>query len=490
MWVKMSSAEQDLPKSATAPVEFPATDWPVSSTLSVVTLCLAGKASFLNRQCLHKDVGMKLLMIIVSGWGVVVSGAYAQAAEDGSTYRDNRIEVYKQLEKPLTHWLSEMASVDQNRKKQAITVLEEVAVIVSLADYELIANPADILAVPRYTGDDIPGPDQRLALANRYRRELREALPAMIRQLSELISAKDSESYAEAVETLAACITVTFPDGSGLVRARRQLPRSMKSDQLIILLFRYTALTLPADKTLHAIVIPEIQNLSEETTTWLRSEWDRVKDKPRSEKPLIQFSLGLASMVLMSGISHRNRIFEEMPIFTETLKPEYPQLIRCASLACLGEYSFFAESALPDVRRLLTDDSHLIRDLSARVVAVIALDEGELSELADIAGLEGAERQEFIADCSNEIDDNFGDGTLSWIEDLIRDEREESKGVIQLKSTKLHVLRCVRHSRSRAKHLEPFVRECLHDQDDSIRKSAELAMTAIQLPAPAPQRDR
>ncbi len=431
-----------------------------------------------------------LIIIISSGWGIAVRGAWAHAANDDSTYRAERIELDKQLGKPLTHWLSELASVDEDRKKQSIAVLEEVAGLVSFADYELIADSERISAEEKFTADDIPGSARRIALANQFRKELRESLPAMIRQLCQLISTEDSESHAEAVETLATCITVAFPDGSGLVQARRELPPCMEADELIVLLFKYTALTLPADKTLHTIVIPETQKLSEETKTWLRAEWDRVKDKPRSEKPLTEFGLGFAPMVLMAGMSHRNRIFEEMPIFAECLKPEYPQLIRCASLACLGECSFFAESALPDIRKLLNDDSHLIRDLSARVVAALALDESELSGLADIAGLAGADRQEFIADFEEMIDSNFPDDMLALIEVLIHDEREESKGIIELKSTRLHALRCVRHFRSRARHLEPFVRERLSDQDDTIRKAAELAMKAILLPAPAPRRDR
>lgn len=438
------------------------------------------------RKRLLRDVSMRLLSMIIisSGWGIALGGACAHAADDDSTYRAERIALDKQLGKPLTHWLSELASADQARKKQSIAVLQDVASLVSFVDYKLIADSECMLAVPKFTGNDIPSPARRVALANQYRKELRESLSAMIRQLSQLISTKDSESHAKAVETLATCITVAFPDGSGLVQARRELPPCMEADALIILFFEYTALTLPADKSLHSIVVPETQKLSEETKTWLRAKWDRVKDKPRSEKPLVEFGLGFAPMVLLTGISSRNRIFEETPIFTEFLKPEYPQLIRCASLACLGECSFFAESALPDVRKLLNDDSYLIRDVAAKVVVALALDESELSELADITGLVGADRQEFIADSADMIDSNFGDGTLTVIEEFIRDEDEKFKGVIELKSTRLQVLRCVRHFRSRAKHLEPFVRECLNDQDDTIRIAAELALKAILLPAP------
>ena len=77
---------------------------------------------------------------------------------------------------------------------------------------------------------------------------------------------------------------------------------------------------------------------------------------------------------------------------------------------------------------------------------------------------------------------------LSVVETLVRDEDEESKGVIQLTSSKLCALRSIRHFRIRAQDLEPFIRDCLDDSDDAVRKSAELARRAIRLPAPEPKR--
>lgn len=433
------------------------------------------------------EVNMKGLLIYCCLCMQVVSGVQA-IADDSASYLATRKALYEDLEKPLGFWLAELASSEIARRERARIVLAEAAGIVIFADLKQIKTSWMLIEHLSFANEEIPGEEKITDLANRYRTEFRVSLDATIDQLAKSFTDKESPDRCEVIDSLASCIAVSYPDGTGIIRARRRLPASFESDELICLFFRYSAWTIPADKPLHPIVISEIRELSDETNAWLDCEWDRVKDTPWAEKPFEGMLLGWVPMAVFSGgLSQRGGALSELPLLTELIKSEYPELIRCASLVCLSEFSFFAEPVLPVIRELLTDEAPLIRRFAAEVVVCVAIDECDLEELADTAGIHGTERQEFITESRETIDTEFSDIDLSIIEKVIRDEDEGDQGLIQLNSSKLISLRKIRHFRRRAQHLESFVRECLNDSDRAVRRSAELAIKAIELPGPEPK---
>lgn len=419
------------------------------------------------------------LIVLIASFTVSASGqqVYNLAGEDITAKLIAKEKAMRaDLFKPFEHWMTELASPVKARRIRAAAVLQRAAGIVRQSDIEAL-ELEDVMLSVGVTGDDVISEADEMKLADRFRREFRAALPRMIELLKTSVASGESLLYGGPADGLSHCIAASWPDGRGIVQARRQLQPSCSSDQLIHLLIQFTAFTMPDNKTLHPLVIHETRRLCPETRRQLATAWNAVESE---KKDLPSLGLGFAPMVVLPGIIHRDATQKELPLFIELVKPRYPQAVRCLSLVCLDQLGAEAERVLPAIRELVTDESKVLREIAARVVLSIEADESKIEPLADQLRLEGKVRNQFIDDAREIIvQTRPRDDELEYAADTYRETLKGKHG-----GMKRDALRQIRFHGPRARHLRPAVEEASRDSDAETRRLAKLALQAIDSKTP------
>jgi hypothetical protein len=392
------------------------------------------------------------------------------------------------LQKPLSHWLTQLESHSADERERAVVVLKEAAGLVQdLHAFTAKKDSDSPLLFYRELSDrrqtffaDV----SRARIAKRYAAQIRESLDQLIEMIEPLMQQQDVGFNARTTASiLAQCIAVSFPDGTGIVRARRKLPTSLAADKLLEHFLGCTACTIPAGRSLHVVLLPELRRLSPETKLFLAREWEEAHEVHSADESgmanLRRFSLGLYATGILSGLV--DRFQEEMPLFLETLKPEHPQLIRCASLACLATMQWEAEPALPAIHKLLDDDSPTIRHLAAMTIVNVQMEPGKSNELAIKAKMSDKQRAEFNRFAIEAAEEFLDDSLLDLVTPGHKHFSEELMSYFESgpEPSRRSMLRIIRVAGRNAWSLEPQVRMCLTSNDPLTREFAKKALKAI-----------
>ena len=102
------------------------------------------------------------------------------------------------------------------------------------------------------------------------------------------------------------------------------------------------------------------------------------------------FANSLTKMLADSG-----RTTVEIPALISSTHSKFPRLVRATSIAVLLRLDLDARSALPTLRKLLSDDDRLIRHCAAQAVITIEGDGTSLPALVQAMHLEGKDQDEF-----------------------------------------------------------------------------------------------
>lgn len=415
----------------------------------------------------------------------VIQGNSAFAQPDTGQTAEKQLDA--DLQKPLDYWLAQIRSPVAQERDRAVQVLSTAAGLVqTLHMFHAKATSEAMIRHPDFSEQrrEFLADVNQVNTATRYVSQFQQSLDRMIEMLEPLLHEQNvGFNVRTAGSVLAHCIAVSYPDGSGIVRARRRLPEGYGADQLLEHLIFCTGLTMPREQTVHAVLIPEFRRLSPEMKVFLAEEWKRAHEGgdggPTEPADLRHLSLGLYAMGILSSLS--DRFQREMPLFLESLRPEHPQIIRCASIACLATMHWEAEPALPSLRKLLDDESITIRHLVAMAIVNIELDPGRTDELAKQVGMTEDQRAEFKKLAVEAKDEWLRDGSLDLVTPGHKDFSEECLQYFESgpESNKRMYLRIIRSEGPAAESFEPQIRKCLMSKDPLTQEFAEKALKAI-----------
>ena len=132
------------------------------------------------------------------------------------------------LRQPVSFWIARLSAPEDSKREKAADVLDRIALI-------LIANYQGRLPILYFEDKGIDLSKNDLKFAKRFRMELREARPDLIRLLKKTVNpAAANDVEAVALGRVLKCIGLIEPDGSSLLELRNELPATATTDHLIL----------------------------------------------------------------------------------------------------------------------------------------------------------------------------------------------------------------------------------------------------------------
>jgi hypothetical protein len=433
---------------------------------------------------LSRQFTMTMICMLLSMCRVVC----AQVTQDTNSAGNDAELLRVDLGQPLDFWLNRLESKSSTERQHAANVVNSAAGYVMEMHAEHLAErlPKPVGVVPIASSSETLASTDREVRSNieRFATEFTDSESRMIRLLRPLMEQQEVFHADNEASALAFALAVSSPDGRGIINARKTLPRGVRNDELLFQLVYTSPHIMPPDVSLKSILLPALKSLSDETRFELERQWQEAGegvDDRTQPRDLRSLSLGLLSPVFGGALASRNQIQQELPLLIEALEPEYPQVIRCFSMACLCDLRSESEPALPRLRQLLNDESRTIRGLAARVIIYVRTDQRLVDEFGELLNWSPEDRKELADDIELErsafehcvgAGDSAGESEMRrYVTECLRHGSHHERR---------YVLRAIREFGPKAGDLEALVRECLDDEEPLTRDFAKQALTAIE----------
>ncbi len=427
---------------------------------------------------------MTMICVLLSMCRVVC----AQVTQDTNSAGNDAELLRVDLGQPLDFWLNRLESKSATERQHAANVVNSAAGYVMEMYAERLAEglpkPVGAVAIAS-PSETLSGMDPEVrSNTERFAKEFHDSEERMIRLLRPLLKKQGVFNCRNEASALAFALAVSSPDGRGIINARKALQSGLRNDELLYQLVYTSPHIMPSDISLKSILLPALKSLSDETRIELERQWreagEGVDDRTQA-RDLRSLSLGFRSLVFGGALVARNQIQQELPLLIEALEPEYPQVLRCFSMACLGDLRSESEPALPRLSQMLNDESRTIRELAARVIIYIRMDPLLVDEFGELLNWSQEDRKELADDIEHERS-AFDIGVVKGDSAVDSERRIYVTECLRrgLNHERRYVLRAIREFGANAGDLEALVRECLDDEEPLTRDFAKQALTAIE----------
>jgi HEAT repeat protein len=267
-------------------------------------------------------------------------------------------------EKPLKFWVEKLAANDTALLKPAASALQDrgSAAFEALGDF----NP------------------DKLATVEQFRKEVRPLASTLIKLLD--------SPHVECRTGASLALALVGPEAKVPRLRLLQLLRSQDhSNESLMAATAALLFVSPLDQP----VLPDLWQVmiaksGTGTANQKNTEKEDLLEARQMSTAAETFANSLTKMLADSG-----RTTVEIPALISSTHSKFPRLVRATSIAVLLRLDLDARSALPTLRKLLSDDDRLIRHCAAQAVITIEGDGTSLPALVQAMHLEGKDQDEF-----------------------------------------------------------------------------------------------
>lgn len=364
---------------------------------------------------------------------------------------------------PLQLWVEQLNHSDPDVQKGAVRSLNQEA---ECPDWFDLFNDSDSV--------------RRAAM---FRSRMKPFLPMLVQHLRNCdLSSDDWQNADSPFMTVISILMAMGTDAEMAISELRTIalntakPSGARANCVMALFY-----VVPEETPVGPLLLNLLDSMPAEMQAELQEGARQLQDGEWSARTSLGFGWTFYSMYLI----YSGHTKCEVPTLVKIAGDEYPLMLRAIAIGVLGELSFDARSAVPELRKLLNDEDPFIRELAVRVISTIQDDETLIPELLPFLKLDVAKSKEVEQDLKEYFEENRQkhakwrnsppDHWDAWLIQGAKSVLQHGNGY-QRRQT----IQDLGHMGPNAKDVLPELRRFLNDRDEDTRRMAAEAIRQIE----------